>query len=83
MQYRKVRQDNHRSGLPRELIKDCKLFAADRRNVLAIVRDIALDINPACDTCDSTVEWEYFTAENLGKARRLLANLQGNMSLKQ
>jgi len=55
MQYRKVQQDSHRSDLPRELIEDCKLFAAVH-HVLAIVRDAILDINLVWGTCDSTVQ---------------------------
>lgn len=74
MQYRKVRQDRHRSRLPRELIKDCKLFAVSR-HVLAIVRDAALDINLVWSTRDSTVQWEYFTIGNFGKTWGLLADL--------
>lgn len=78
MQYRKVRQIHHHSGLSRELIKDCELFAASR-HVLAIIHDTALDINSVWDTCDSTVQWGYFTAKNLEKTERLLASLQGNV----
>lgn len=76
MQYRKVRQNHRYSNLSCKLIKD-KLFATSR-HAFAIICD-TLDINPAWNTRDLSVQWRHFTAKNLEKAGWLLANLQGNV----